>query len=1742
MNINRDKHNKYVVNWTPTITTDTSSNSTSQSSGSNTIIYVSGGGGSSSGGGEPTVVEQDSFAYYKISDGTTTIVQAASIPKDTANITFMGDENVQITVSSDPAILKEQFVSTGTNTGTYEISYQKIIVEQEVPVEPEEPDTQAEGETETIQVTTWPLTLTYINGTKLQTTEFDVLNLYNATEDGETLVATFTNTQLTIEGDTSGVSSISVDCGQINFSRIVLSLADTVVLQFDVKIIEKGIVYIQGKQQDKYWKLDKNGNLYTEYNAYSTRELSAYGLSSSEDPTVGALYLKDLLDVSVDNPADNAILQYNSTTQKWEAATAQDLTGLATQEWVTTQITNLKNEIDPQLDELDGKITALDGRVTTIEGKFETVEEAIEQLLDWFSFVDGRIRANYDLWGVGEISAYGYNTSEQPAGKEYLRDLLDVNVDNATNGQILVFNGSIWVSQDIPETGLNESELAQYLTQNNYIQESDLTSILADYATKVYVDNRFTTLIGDAPAELDTLGEIAEQIILLQQMLDWFSFVDGKIRANYDLWGIGEISAYGVGEGSSSSGKNYLHELEDVSITPSSLTSGQLLQYNGSVWVAIDKDEVGLNETELEQYLTTNNYLQQGDVTWSNLSGKPSTFDTTIQQINDLHASWDAILKAEPTDCVTRWPQFSEVTNKPTTLEGYGITDAFTKDQADDRYVNITGDTMTGDLLLPNLEASGYVMIGSAVLSYDTVNKALKLATASGGLLNFYATGEVSAYGMGSSILELEDMADVQITDVTVDQVLVWNGEYWVNSDPTGGINEAQLEQYLQENNYAQLSDLTGYATQTWVTNLLGDYVQDIYVNNSVYSPNGSGRVTLPDYITRYSVDSDGTQVISTNIRLKDNSNFGQYLYFGDSNYVYLAELTDDDLTIHATDLNLDVNRLLLNGEEVTFGISNVATSGNGNIVSNVTASGDTLTITKTYTINTATTSGRLAYYNGTTTIDDYQSTRGSAIKLWYLNAGVPTDSSTTVGSSTNPVYLSSGTITACAYDLGANINSGSSGKLAYYSSSTTIDDYTSTIGSSTKPVYISSGVPTACTHSLNASVSSGTISHIAYYSGSNTVASYSSTIGSGTKLWYLSSGIPTSSSSTVGSGTKPIYLSSGTLTASSSTVGDQYTPVYLNAGTITKSSQSYLVDRGVFSYQEGNWNSGLTPGMYTISSWSGASNHPSSSGYQYGTLVVFGKSSSLTQIYFPHDNTYNPSYRVTYDNSSSRWTSWRTLLTSNNYAGYLDSRYVKKTGDVMTGRLKSTYFEVSDSSNGYRLLNSSGSVVSRLLHDGSKLWLQATSSGYISIAGIGDTQLNNIELQASTVNIPSGTFQVKNSAGYGSLIEVTAGTSSVNSAVLTYKNTGGTLGYLGVSASSTFSGTNKVFPMFGTSSSNNYMIYTNRDCVCFFLKEVDLTDYSTSNFYPFVFNISRGYYEDIEVMIDSEGGGENIEYNTNKLHFIARNGGWSDNGAYLYIINHFMYQNTEKTISAIGRGTQNGTFAVWLRGGKRYSVYHTASYTCDIHTTDYSIQGTKYTVGTNATGGTNINVATWWTPITSSAANRMEFIGTYAIFRSLLTVTASISCTGNITATGNVVAQGEITAYSSSDIRFKTDIHNLTGLDYIRRMRPVEYNWTDEALELKANKVRHGYGLIAQELEQIIPDLVTHNMFNEGYLGIDYTRLVPFTISAIQEVDDEVTRLKKRVKELENKVNKYEKLNRQRTTGINISDATVCS
>lgn len=51
---------------------------------------------------------------------------------------------------------------------------------------------------------------------------------------------------------------------------------------------------------------------------------------------------------------------------------------------------------------------------------------------------------------------------------------------------------------------------------------------------------------------------------------------------------------------------------------------------------------------------------------------------------------------------------WESILNTPTTIGGYGITDAYTKTEADDRYVNVSGDTMTGPLIVVGKSTSSF--------------------------------------------------------------------------------------------------------------------------------------------------------------------------------------------------------------------------------------------------------------------------------------------------------------------------------------------------------------------------------------------------------------------------------------------------------------------------------------------------------------------------------------------------------------------------------------------------------------------------------------------------------------------------------------------------------------------------------------------------------------------------------------------------------------------------------------------------------------------------------------------------------------------------------------------------------------------------------------------------------------------------------------------------------------------------
>ena len=132
------------------------------------------------------------------------------------------------------------------------------------------------------------------------------------------------------------------------------------------------------------------------------------------------------------------------------------------------------------------------------------------------------------------------------------------------------------------------------------------------------------------------------------------------------------------------------------------------------------------------------------------------------------------------------------------------------------------------------------------------------------------------------------------------------------------------------------------------------------------------------------------------------------------------------------------------------------------------------------------------------------------------------------------------------------------------------------------------------------------------------------------------------------------------------------------------------------------------------------------------------------------------------------------------------------------------------------------------------------------------------------------------------------------------------------------------------------------------------------------------------------------------------------------------------------------------------------------------------------------------------------------------LTVNGSIKSNGNIIATGAVTAQS-----SSSDRRLKRNICDFSASDIIRKLHPKTFYWNETAKRLSPalNHDKLNYGLIAQDVESM-PELplFASNIFGD-YLILQYEKFIPILIQGVKEVDDEVTRLKKRVKELENKL-----------------------
>jgi hypothetical protein len=109
-----------------------------------------------------------------------------------------------------------------------------------------------------------------------------------------------------------------------------------------------------------------------------------------------------------------------------------------------------------------------------------------------------------------------------------------------------------------------------------------------------------------------------------------------------------------------------------------------------------------------------------------------------------------------------------------------------------------------------------------------------------------------------------------------------------------------------------------------------------------------------------------------------------------------------------------------------------------------------------------------------------------------------------------------------------------------------------------------------------------------------------------------------------------------------------------------------------------------------------------------------------------------------------------------------------------------------------------------------------------------------------------------------------------------------------------------------------------------------------------------------------------------------------------------------------------------------------------------------------------------------------------------------------------SIRAAGNIIAYYSDD-RLKTKFGNITNaIDKVRKLNGFYYEANETAQKL-GYKPKREVGVSAQELQEVLPEVVKDAPVGRGYLTVDYERVVPLLIEAIKELTAKVEAMEAR-------------------------------
>ncbi|HWT01845.1 MAG TPA: tail fiber domain-containing protein [Pyrinomonadaceae bacterium] len=170
----------------------------------------------------------------------------------------------------------------------------------------------------------------------------------------------------------------------------------------------------------------------------------------------------------------------------------------------------------------------------------------------------------------------------------------------------------------------------------------------------------------------------------------------------------------------------------------------------------------------------------------------------------------------------------------------------------------------------------------------------------------------------------------------------------------------------------------------------------------------------------------------------------------------------------------------------------------------------------------------------------------------------------------------------------------------------------------------------------------------------------------------------------------------------------------------------------------------------------------------------------------------------------------------------------------------------------------------------------------------------------------------------------------------------------------------------------------------------------------------------------------------------------------------------------------------------------------------DYGVYGDGVTIGVygKSTGGTGV-------------AGESGSIGAAGIYGGNTAGGLAGFFAGNVDVEGTVtVINGNVCADNipcASDARLKQNVTNLNyGLNHLMRLRPVSWRWKNEP------EGKPQMGLVAQEVERVLPELVMREADAAKPLGLNYMALLPVAVKAIQEQQELIEQLQARVALLE--------------------------